>query len=175
MSLPTDPDCYWVEPGLLLAGEYPGAWDEATARTKLGALLACGIRTFIDLTESREHLEPYESLLISEAEGRAIAVEYHRLPIRDVSIPSALRMREILTTITASTMRGDPVYVHCWGGIGRTGTVVGCWLIEAGQASGDALAAIATLRTGIKKCGTPSPETAEQSAYVRDWPVPTSR
>ncbi len=44
MSLPTDPDCYWVEPGLLLAGEYPGAWDEATARTKLGATLRTGIR-----------------------------------------------------------------------------------------------------------------------------------
>jgi protein-tyrosine phosphatase len=81
-------------------------------------------------------------------------------------------MREILTTIRTSTERRDPVYVHCWGGIGRTGTVVGCWLIETGQANDDALAAIASLRTSIRKCRTMSPETEEQATYVRNWTAP---
>jgi hypothetical protein len=46
-----------VEPDRLLAGEYPGSFVESTARARLGALLECGIRTFVDLTQPRE-LEP---------------------------------------------------------------------------------------------------------------------
>ena len=38
---------------------------------------------------------------------------------------------EILDAIRESTDRGV-VYVHCWGGIGRTSTVVGCLLVDAG-------------------------------------------
>ena len=66
---------------------------------------------------------------------------------------------------------GDPVYVHCYGGIGRTGTVVGCWLIEQGAAGDDPIATIAELRANIR-FRRPSPETREQVAFVRGWPGP---
>ena len=169
VALPAEPDCYWVEPDRLLAGEYPGAYVESTARAKLRALLACGIRTFVDLTEARE-LEPYESLLIAEAEARALTVTYHRHPIKDADIPSEAEMREILATIRESVERDDPVYVHCWGGIGRTGTVVGCWLVETGRAGDDVLEAIRALRAGTMKRRTQSPETSDQADFILDWP-----
>ncbi len=174
MSQPCDPDCYWVEPDRLLAGEYPGSANAEAARAKVAALLECGVRTFIDLTEQHE-LEPYDNVLIAEADARGVDVTYHRKAIEDLGIPSAFRMRDILATIRASIERGDPVYVHCWGGIGRTGTVVGCWLTERGQANDDAIVAIAALRKRIRKCGTPSPETREQAAFVREWPAPAGR
>ena len=170
MALPADPDCYWVEPDRLLAGEYPRAFVESTARARLRALLDCGIRTFVDLTQAREPLAPYESLLISEAEERALTVSYHRHPIRDADIPSDAGMREILATIRASIERGDPVYVHCWGGIGRTGTVVGCWLVETGRAGDDVFEAIKALRAGTMKRRTQSPETSDQADFILDWP-----
>ena len=44
-------DAYWVEPGLLMAGEYPGAKDELEARLKLRWLLQQGIDVWVDLTE----------------------------------------------------------------------------------------------------------------------------
>jgi len=170
VALPADPDCYWVEPDRLLAGEYPGAFVESTARARLRALLDCGIRTFVDLTQPREPLVPYESLLISEAEARALTVSYHRHPILDADIPSEAGMREILARIRASIERGDPVYVHCWGGIGRTGTVVGCWLVETGRAGDDVFEAIKALRAGTMKRRTQSPETSDQADFILDWP-----
>ena len=170
MPLPFEPDCYWVVPAVLLAGEYPGSYIESKAIARLGALLDAGIRTFVDLTESHE-LASYKSVLMSAASDRAISVSYHRKPIRDLDVPSALRMREILTTIRTSIERGDPVYVHCWGGIGRTGTVVGCWLVETRRADEDAIAVIAALREKTRSRNTPSPESIEQVSFVRSWPA----
>ena len=53
-AIMTPTDCYWVEPGRLMAGEYPGDWTERSARRKLRALLDAGVRTFVDLTEQGE-------------------------------------------------------------------------------------------------------------------------
>jgi protein-tyrosine phosphatase len=46
-------------------------------------------------------------------------------------------MREVLDEIDAALDVGEVVYVHCWRGIGRTGTVLACWLIEHEQLDGD--------------------------------------
>ena len=168
MSLPSDPDCYWVVPGHFVAGEYPGDWIRGLARRKLGGLLDAGVRTFIDLTEEGE-LTAYDQWLEREARARQIEVEYHRHPVRDLDVPTSEGMRAILDLIDASIADGRPVYVHCWGGIGRTGTVVCCWLIERGRSCEDALADIRQLREGIQKRMIQSPEMDGQREFVRAW------
>jgi len=62
------------------------------------------------------------------------------------------------------------VYVHCWGGIGRTGTVAGCWLIEQGHSCDEAFARIKELRAPTPDGQIESPQTAAQRAFVRGWP-----
>lgn len=158
---------YWLEEGAILAGEYPGAADEEAARERLARFLDAGIRTFVDLTEATEPLEPYAGLLGELAVERSVAVQHLRFAIRDASVPaSAAQMQEILSVIRTEGAAGRPVYVHCWGGIGRTGTVAGCWLVERGLTGRDAIAHLAVLRAGTPDGRRPSPETAAQHAYI---------
>jgi protein-tyrosine phosphatase len=163
------PDSYWLIPGALLAGEYPGTYVEADTREKLAKFLDAGIRTFINLTEPRE-LTSYEHILRDLSSERGIETTHVRQSIRDYSTPrERAQMIKILATIRSEIAAGRAVYVHCWGGIGRTGTVVGCWLVEQGLTGDEALIRIAELRDGIPDSRVRSPVSDEQCRYVREW------
>ena len=164
------PNCYWLLDGAILAGEYPGAAHPSEAAAKLRQLHAAGVDTFIDLTEAGE-LEPYEPVLQTLAEEKRDAPAYHRLPVRDLGIPSPEHMHRVLDLIEAEQAKGRTVYVHCWGGVGRTGTVVGCYLVRRGLTGQQALDRIAELWQCMeKRHWTPrSPETDAQRAFVLGW------
>ena len=166
------PDSYWLTEGQLLAGEYPGASTEKRARPKLEALLRAGIRSFIDLTETVDPLEPYESLVREIAATLGIEVTYRRIAIRDMSIPTGDVMASIQDAIQSEMAAGRPVYFHCWGGIGRTGTVAACWLVEQGHSCDEALDMLSTLRASTPDGDRESPQTEEQRAFVRNWRKP---
>ncbi|MFK5955522.1 MAG: protein-tyrosine phosphatase family protein [Planctomycetota bacterium] len=155
--------CYWVIPGKLLAGEYPGAVDPIAAQEKVKTLIKAGVGAFIDLTEPRDGLMPY-------AEWVAPAT-YQRFGIRDVSIPdSPPTMLAILDCIEEHLASGRMVYVHCWGGVGRTGVVVGCWLTRHGFHGEEAVERLADLwKQCPKSVRRKSPETMQQVDYIRSW------
>ena len=165
------PNSYWVMLGRLAAGEYPGAKDPSDAAPKIRTLLEAGIDYFIDLTHSYE-LEPYNQIARQEAQRLGKTVSHERFPITDLSIPHRSKeMTKILDAIDRAIDEDNAVYVHCWGGVGRTGTVIGCWLVRHGLTGEEALARIAQLWQGVEKVWrTPnSPETYEQREYVRNW------
>jgi protein-tyrosine phosphatase len=163
-------ESYWVEENLLLAGEYPGGYNPEETRKRMDAFLECGIRAFIDLTQPRE-LPSYEAVLNEEARINDCLTVYHRFSIRDHSLPSAQTMSLILDTIDSAVQSGNPVYVHCWGGVGRTGTVVGCYLVRHGLSGAKALERVNALyRTRpLDYFLHTSPETEEQADFVRNW------
>ena len=163
------PGSYWLVEGQILAGEYPGAYDEARARAKLELLLLAGIRSFIDLTDPADPLAPYSNLLNELASEQDIECRYRRFAICDLGIPTRQLMSEILAAVRTELDEGRPVYVHCWGGIGRTGTVAGCWLVEQGLSPDEALERIVALRRGTPDVSRRSPETDEQCGFVRSW------
>lgn len=164
---------YWVHEHALLAGEYPGDLDPQEAARRLDLLLEHGVRTLIDLTRADDALLPYAHLLRDIAAPRGVAVAHHPMPIEDMGIPTADEMRAILDRIDASLADGA-VYVHCWGGVGRTGTVVGCWLVRRGRDGETALAEVdALFGTTAKRPWHPrSPQTRAQCDFVRRWREP---
>jgi protein-tyrosine phosphatase len=169
---PPIPNSYWVRPGQLLAGEYPSDWNEALSREKLRRLLEAGVTFFLNLTEAGEYgLRSYAPLLDQEAAALGREVEHKRMSIRDRGTPTAEAMTDILDSIDATLAAGGTVYVHCYAGIGRTGTVVGCYLARHGMSGEEALAEIARLRQGISDGWITSPETAAQREMVRNWPI----
>jgi predicted protein tyrosine phosphatase len=82
--------------------------------------------------------------------------------IPDLGCPSRETMSCILDGIDELLAAGEVVYVHCLAGIGRTGAVVGCYLVRRGMSGEDAMATVTRLR------GAP-PETGEQLQLVLDW------
>lgn len=133
------------------------------------------LRLFIDLTEDWE-LNAYAGLAKDLADARGARIAHERFPIRDVSIPTEDEMRGILARIKAAVEAGETCYVHCWGGVGRTGTVVGCWLVQdTGISADEAIAKIAQMRRDTPDGRKRSPETDEQRAFIRRWADRVSR
>ncbi|KAF7309609.1 Phosphatases II [Mycena indigotica] len=167
------PNSYWAT-GYLLACEYP--WHPLDSScTKLEALLRAGTRTFVDLTEDGE-LSPYEAYLLVLARQLRIddtELEYHRFPIRDRSLPESVEhMHSVMAVLRDNMDRGRITAVHCRGGIGRTGMVIGCLLVERFNLTGEeALQIIAREWQGVAKRITypHSPETPAQFAFVREF------
>ena len=167
---------YWVVPGKLMAGAYPGSEVPAEADSNLTGLIDHGIRHIINLMEPGEInragnlFVPYERRFkeIASAKGDAVIVE--RLPIKDMGIPSRIEMGKILDRIDAAIEQNRPVYVHCLGGIGRTGSVVGCYLARHGYAADQQLIQyIQVLRKNTATHQLMSPETNQQIELILSW------
>ena len=153
--------CYWVRPSTLLAGEYPRNKEEQSSPAKLAALVDAGVAAFVDLTEAGE-LSPYDHWLNGP--------KYERFPIPDVSVPEPSVCELALDAIDGHLAAGRMTYVHCWGAVGRTGVVIGCWLARHGEGGADGLAQLRELWKSCPKSGwRESPETSDQEQFVLGW------
>ena len=183
-------NCYTVVPGGLIAGEYParfpGGWrigggavdrfsvSAATRRAgdRLEALIVYGVTDFVDLTSGEDALEPYGEAAKRIAGELGRKVSHTRFPIRDGTVPADEgQTRAILDFIDRIIGDGGMVYLHCWGGIGRTGTIVGCFLVRRGFEPEEALRRVERFWRSMDKYDPywTSPENESQKNYVRNW------
>jgi protein-tyrosine phosphatase len=161
---------YWVFEHTLLAGEHPCAYQPQECYTRLQWLLRYGITSFIDLTEEQDYNKSaYLQNLYAEAKALNMHIEYYHMPIPDMSVPNLSDMHQIIKTIDNLLVQRFPIYIHCLGGLGRTGTVVGCYLVHRGKSGSNALQTINQLRQSLPNRYEPSPETEEQRQFVLSW------
>lgn len=150
----------------LIAGQYPGAREAVSHAIKTSALVEDGVEVVINLMESEElaRFTPYEEALCHL--NPQVQILSH--PIRDMDIPTMEELERILEDLELNSTK--KCYVHCWGGHGRTGTVVGAYLIRFSQLKPeDALMRIKEQRLLSPFGDQPSPQTEEQIRFVYDF------
>ena len=153
-----------------LTQDYPDGTDERFTRTRYDPGVG-GRAEIVRHAVPDEHLPacPLEGL---EARETAYLMQRNEEPCpycpTDKSRAAA---KEILNTIDSALKRGGNVYVHCWGGSGRTGTVVGCWLRRHNFVDADnVLGRLKTLRLGDRKGRWKrTPNTEEQRKFIKGW------
>lgn len=93
---------------------------------------------------------------------RTAQMEWHHLPIRDVSVPEPAfeaGWQRAGQGLRDQLRAGFNVLVHCKGGLGRAGIVAARLLVDLGWQPADALAAVRSVRPGAV-------ETLAQERYV---------
>lgn len=147
----------------IYAGEYPGDKYGEKAEEKIEQMTHFGVRHYIDLTEEGE-LRPYSQLLPK-------GTTYTRFPIRDCDVPSSIDdVERLIRHIQKLSKRNDGyVYIHCWGGVGRTGTIVACYFAENNSFE----KAMQLLRKQFsempKSSHRTTPDTNEQINFVKKY------
>lgn len=148
--------------GIIYAGEYPGDKNGEIAKQKIERMYHFGVRHFIDLTEEGE-LRPYNHLLPSDT-------TYTRFPITDCGAPKSIEsVQRLLLHIEELKKMDGYVYVHCWGGVGRTGTIIACYLAQNWDEP-DLNKTLEVLRRNFSKMPKSTyretPETKEQIDFI---------
>ncbi len=148
--------------GTVYAGEYPGDKEEEVAKRKIGQMYHFGIRHFIDLTENGE-LRPYSHLLPKDT-------TYIRFPIKDCGVPKSIEsVQRLLLRIENLKKLDGKIYIHCRGGVGRTGTITACYLSQD-SAGTDLNQTLEVLREQFsympKSAYIETPERREQVEFI---------
>jgi atypical dual specificity phosphatase len=104
----------WIERGALLACAYP------RRERSLAGLAEQGVGVLINLHERAHDPRRLERYGLAEV----------HLPVRDFAAPSPGQLARGIAAIASARDRGEVVAVHCGGGLGRTGTLLACYLVQ---------------------------------------------
>lgn len=142
-SHPALPACAdWVVEGRIAALPMP-------SRQEMHALRQAGFGLVINLTE-----KPGPTAMAA-AEG----LRGFHLPLEDMQPPDQEQIAEFVALVRRTLREGRPVAVHCMGGLGRTGTMLACFLVAEGMKPWAAIDYVRERRPG-------SVQTEEQEAAV---------
>ena len=138
---------------------YPGRTYRRDLDGDFVLLREAGVERLILLVDDAELRHWSDPRIVQR--GAAGGVEVIRHPITDGQPPATVEaMRAILAEIAEGRARTN-VAVACMGGVGRTGTVAACALVDGGMSPDEAIATVRAVRhpTAV--------ETPAQEGFVR--------
>jgi len=114
--------------------------------------------------------DPSEAYKAYEQEYSREDLKFAHYPIVDLGVPSQVELQKILDSLEARLTGGENVYLHCWGGRGRVGTVAACLLGSMyGLSADEALQRVQRAFSTRNDNKERSPETDEQHALVKAY------
>lgn len=138
----------FVIPGKLAGMARPGGDLEG----ELLLLKRQGVGAIVTLT-----MEPLATSLLQRKK-----IEYLHLPVPDFTAPKLPQIESFVAFVRQQNKNQRAVVVHCGAGMGRTGTMLACYLVALGESAEEAIASVRTIRPG-------SIETFEQEECVRRY------
>ena len=129
----------------------------------LERIRAWGASFVVSLVEHHE----FAALGVEALPGEALrlGMAWRHLPIPDRQPPGLdfeRRWAEVGAELVVALREGRRIFLHCKGGLGRTGTVAACLLREAGIGAADAVAQVRLVRPKTI-------ETTQQARYVHAY------
>lgn len=140
---------------------YPGREYRRDTDADLAMLRAAGVERLILLVDDAELAKWGDPAIVER--GAAAGVRVDRFPIADGRPPASLgELRSILAAIREGRASTN-VAVACMGGVGRSGTVAACALVEGGASADAAIKMVRAVRhpTAV--------ETKEQERFVSSF------
>lgn len=136
----------------LIESEVAGMARPSTSLGDFEFLKESGVGAIVSLSET-----PLNENLVKMFCFRVI-----HIPIRDFATPSLKQIEEFIAFAKDMRAADRKIVVHCDAGIGRTGTMLACYLVSKGYTAEKAIEAVREKRPG-------SIETVEQEDVVNEY------
>ncbi len=135
----------WIVPGQIAATSLPSGRDVAEMR-------AAGITLLVSVAP----------MTPDARQMKRAGLRCMHLPVAYMRAPGEQQLRDFVSTVKDELDAGGKVAVHCVGGLGRTGTVIACYLVSGGMSPDEAIAFVRQRRPGAV-------ESDEQAKAVYRW------
>ncbi|GLC38184.1 hypothetical protein PLESTB_001090400 [Pleodorina starrii] len=99
-----------------------------------------------------------------------VELQFVHFPIVDLGLPNGSELPSLIRDLERRLAAGEKLYIHCWGGRGRAGTVGACLLAQLYDLpAAECLERIQRAFDTRQDGGRRSPETEEQVAFVEEY------